>query len=89
MVALEEKLKEATEKPGFVGYPNPAANGQLVISAGIPRASRLAVDHIYVCAEKGTNIYTYKISPKGEVTPDPWPGVAQNTGAADGFNSAR
>ncbi len=82
---LEEKLRVPASKPQFVGYPNPAANGQLVISAVVPPASRFATASIPVCAEQGDKIVgTYSITPKGDVVPDPWAG-AQPVGASSGF----
>ena len=84
--ALEDKLRAGPlDRPQFLGYPNPAANGQLVISAVVPPRSKYATANIPVCAEQGDRIVgTYSITPKGDVVSDPWAG-AQPTGAAAGF----
>lgn len=92
---LEAKLKEPSEKPRFLGSPNPAANGQIVISVIIPPQSLYQTANIPVCVEgqvkdaagnvhnSSQMIATYYITPKGEVVPYKFDG--QITTAAQGF----
>ncbi len=92
---LETKLKEPSEKPRFLGTPNPATNGQIVISAIIPPQSMYQTANIPVCVEgpvkdaagnvQNTSqmIAAYYITPKGEVVPYKFNG--QITTATQGF----
>lgn len=92
---LETELKKPTDKPRFLGTPNPATNGQLVISAVIPPQSMYQTANIPVCVEGPVKdaagnvpntsqmIATYYITPKGEVVPYKFNG--QVTTATQGF----
>lgn len=92
---LEEKLSQPTEAPQFVGTPNPAVNGQIVISAVVPPKALYPTANIPVCVEgpvkdaagniQNTSrvIATYNITPKGEVVPYKFNGEVKT--ATQGF----
>ncbi|MFO1216929.1 MAG: hypothetical protein U1E89_00945 [Burkholderiaceae bacterium] len=66
--ALEPKLKAPSDKPQLAGYPNPAVNGELVISSIVPPVALYPVANVPVCVEKDGNILaTYEITPAGKV----------------------
>jgi hypothetical protein len=92
---LEAKLKEPSDKPRFIRSPNPATNGQIVISAIIPPQGMYQTASIPVCVEgpvkdaagniQNTSqvIATYMITTQGEVVPYKFNG--QITTATQGF----
>jgi hypothetical protein len=92
---LEARLSKPSDKPQFLGTPNPAANGQVVVSAVIPPQGMYQTASIPVYVEgpvkdaagniQSTSqvIATYMITTQGEVVPYKFNG--QITTATQGF----